>query len=209
MFIFALVFALISCSEGFTLLGAIYGAEGNFCDAFYWINPHCSSSPSECSIPLSNEICTYNGTNYGKPNSKDSINVLHLNWECDRSSFHSMDVLKGQSDKALIGCPENEEATPGTFEKTPVVAMSTSGILDLGVVIGSSGIYCDAYFKTAPLCQGKRVCEIPINNTICSIGQPNPDETNNFIHIMYSCSGNTFNRQSLAQRNKIATIICP
>merc|ERR1711916_37698 len=56
-----------------TLLGAIYGAEGMFCDSFYAVEKECQGAVS-CGIPVGNaSICL----KYGIPNPKP-INVMHV-----------------------------------------------------------------------------------------------------------------------------------
>ena len=207
-----------------TLLGVIYGSDGHFCDAFYYSNPLCSGKAS-CSIPVGNSsVCL----KYGTPNP-EPVNVMHANWECG-SVFMSADLDQGLGDELVLRCPDDDSSdssdsaapapvhTAGNnvFEKAPLVVWSPEDavaavpptIFVLGVVIGSQDVYCDAYFKSAPLCKGKTTCVLPIDASLCSIGHPNPDPTYNYMHVMFSC-GENFGRLSVKQSVGSATIACP
>ena len=191
-----------------TLLGAIYGAEGMFCDSFYAVEKECQGAVS-CKIPVGNaSVCLH----YGTPNPKP-INVMHVNWMCG-SQFLSANLDQGLGDELVIRCPQDERVEvvkkKPVFAKSPVVfeeekEKTTAGsIFVLGVVIGSENIFCDAYFKSAPICQGKTECTLPIDASLCSIGHPNPDETYNYMHIMFSC-GSNFGRLSVKPPSLVPT----
>merc|ERR1711916_363778 len=102
-----------------TLLGAIYGAEGMFCDSFYAVEKECQGAVS-CGIPVGNaSVCL----KYGHPNP-NPINVMHVNWMCG-SQFLSANLDQGLGDELVIRCPQDErvevvEEVPA-FSKSPII----------------------------------------------------------------------------------------
>ena len=77
----------------------------------------------------------------------------------------------------------------------------------LGVVIGSEGVYCDAFYKAGPLCSNQISCTLPIDQALCTVGTIDETKMNNEIHIMCECGGNfqTFSKRMDA---KSITIGC-
>uniref|UniRef100_A0A7S4JGT6 SUEL-type lectin domain-containing protein n=1 Tax=Paramoeba aestuarina TaxID=180227 RepID=A0A7S4JGT6_9EUKA len=221
-----------SSSTNFLVLeGAIFGnGRGGFCDAFYYaFGNGCDGTTTSCSFPLSREVCSFGTDNYGEVNNS-YINTMHVNYFCSETNvFLSADFHQTDGDILEVTCPQSpslstlpsphlsplspsplfpvEYRTPRIPSKS--LSLPSSGlIVDLGVVIGGVGSYCDAYFKSAPLCTGKKKCVLPITGELCSIGAPNTNTTLNYMHIMYSCGDSDFRRVSVAQTDKVAVIAC-
>ena len=214
---------VVSASAQIQLLGAIYGADGVFCDAFYASSPACQGA-QRCSLPLAPKVCSYNGTSYGQPNDAP-INVMHVNYQCGHDNvFRSANLVQGDAPELVIECaPSSTEKSAdqlAEFRKRPITTSAPSqqttssqrAIKNLGTVIGGGGQFCDAYFRAAKKCDGQKSCELPIDASLCEpgLGSPNSNQTLNFMHIMFSCGGDYdgFHRLDVRQLAKVAVLTC-
>lgn len=173
------------------ILEAFYGSGDRLCDATRDLAYRCDGH-SECRIDAGNRLC-------GDP-ARGERKSLYLAYECGRGGREIILAAEGQ-DFSIV-CERGGRPGGGHGNRPP--SNERDRVFVNYVEYGAEGRVCDATPVFARQCDGRRNCQVRVNNRMC--GDPNKGERK-AAHIEFWCNGR-IERGTIAE-NDTAYLSCP